>query len=146
MDIQELKNLFGECDIYDEKIVIKSRMHDALVYVVSEYSFDILKSITAVDWGKNVGVELIYRLYSTINEEDFCISIISQGEAESVVDIFKSAQADENEIYDLFGIKFINNKNLKRLYLPESWEGYPLRKDYVQTDMRIAWNENENDI
>lgn len=146
MDIQELKNLFGDCDMYDDKIVIKSSMHDALVYVVSNYTYDILKSITAVDWGKDKGVELIYRLYSTADEEDFCISIISKGEAESIVDIFKSAQADENEIYDLFGIKFINNNSLKRLYLPESWEGFPLRKDYIQTDERIAWNDNDNNV
>lgn len=146
MDIQELKNLFGDCDLYDDKIVIKNCMHDALVYVVSNYDFDILKSITAVDWGQDNGIELIYRLYSTANEEDFCISIISKGEAESIIDIFKSAQADENEIYDLFGIKFINNPKLKRLYLPESWEGFPLRKDYIQTDERIAWNNDENNI
>lgn len=146
MDMQEFKNLFGECEICGEKIVINNRLHDTLVYILSNYSYDILKSITAVDLGREKGVELIYRLYSTEDEEDLIISIISQGEAESVTDIFKSAQADENEIYDLFGIKFENNKNLKRLYLPESWEGYPLRKDYVQSDERIAWNDDENNV
>ena len=146
MDIQEINNMFEDCEIVGNKIIIKNRLHDVLVYILSNYSYDILKSITAVDLGKDIGVELIYSLYSTENEEDCVISIISQGDAESVVDIFKSAQADENEIYDLFGIKFINNKNLKRLYLPESWEGHPLRKDYIQSDTRIAWNDDENNI
>ncbi len=49
-------------------------------------------------------------------------------EAESIVDIFDSACADEKEIYDMFGIKFIGNDELKRLYMPEDWEGHPLKK------------------
>ena len=145
MNIQEFKNIFKNSEICGEKLVIKNHLHDTLVYVLSNYSYDILKSITAVDLGIDKGIELIYHLYSTTDEEDFKISIITQNETESITDIFKSAQADENEIYDLFGIKFTNNKNLKRLYLPESWEGYPLRKDYIQSDERIAWN-NENNL
>ena len=146
MDIQEFKKFFEESEICGDKIVVKNHLHDALVLILSNYSFETLKSITAIDLGKEKGIELIYHLYSYEDEEDLRISIISYGEAETVVDLFKSAQADENEIYDLFGIKFINNKNLKRLYLPESWEGYPLRKDYVQTDERIAWNDNKDNI
>ena len=60
---------------------------------------------------------------------------------ETIIDIFDSAIADENEIYDLFGIIFEGNKNLKRLYLPQSWNGHPLKKDYVQNDERLGWNE-----
>ncbi len=62
-------------------------------------------------------------------------------EAESIVDIFDSACADEKEIYDMFGIKFIGNDELKRLYMPEDWEGHPLKKDYQDSDQRLNWNE-----
>ena len=41
----------------------------------------------------------------------------------------------------MFGIKFINHEDLKRLYMPENWEGFPLRKDYIESDTRLAWNE-----
>ena len=59
--------------------------------------------------------------------------------------IFLSLQfADENEIYDLFGINFKGNENLKRLYMPEDWQGFPLRKDYVQDDTRLCWNDDNN--
>ena len=51
---------------------------------------------------------------------------------------------DINEIYDMFGIKFTGNEDLKRLYMPENWEGFPLRKDYVQDDTRLAWNDNSD--
>ena len=69
------------------------------------------------------------------------ISTFVKEEAESVSSIFDSAVADEKEIYDLFGINFVGNKELKRLYMPEDWEGYPLRKDYVENDERLSWND-----
>ena len=145
MDEQKLINLFiGNAKLEGNKILLDDKLHDALYTAFNEYHFDVLKSITAVDKGDG-RTELIYNLYSTVNEEDLIYSYITEKEADSVVDIFKSAQADENEIYDMFGINFIGNDNLERLYMPESWEGYPLRKDYVQNDTRLAWNDN-NDI
>ena len=82
------------------------------------------------------------RILVVDDEEDLFISIVVQDEAESITDIFESAKADENEIYDMFGIKFEGNEDLKRLYMPEDWKGFPLRKDYVQDDTRLAWNDN----
>ena len=58
----------------------------------------------------------------------------------SITEIFKSAHFDECEIFDMFGIEFLGNKNLKRLFMPKEWVGYPLRKDYVLDDSRLAWN------
>ena len=62
-------------------------------------------------------------------------------EIESISKIFDSAVADGKEIFDLFGIKFIGNNELKRLYLPESWNGHPLKKDYQENDERLSWND-----
>ena len=142
MDINELKNIFGECELCGEKICVKSRLYEVLEYIKSNYSFNLLKSVTAIDLGSDV--ELLYHLFSTEDEEDAVISIKVQNEADSVIDLFESARADENEIYDMFGIKFIGNEDLKRLYMPENWEGFPLRKDYVQDDTRLAWNDNSD--
>ena len=75
------------------------------------------------------------------NEEDVLVSISVKDAVESVSKIFDSAVADEKEIYDLFGVNFIGNAELKRLYMPESWQGNPLRKDYVEKDERLSWNE-----
>jgi NADH-quinone oxidoreductase subunit C len=52
-------------------------------------------------------------------------------EIPTITDIYKTANWQEREIYDLFGINFISHPNLKRILLPERWEGHPLRKDYV---------------
>ena len=142
MNINELNNIIGECDLQGEKICVKHRMYDVIKFIKENYSYIMLKSITAVDLGEEV--ELIYNLFSVEEEEEVLLSIKVQNEAESVVDLFESAKADENEIYDMFGIQFIGNEDLKRLYMPENWEGFPLRKDYIQDDTRLAWNDDSN--
>ena len=116
-------------------------MYEVIKFVVETYTYDILKEIIAVDAGDGK-TELIYHLYSTGDEEDLFISIVVKDEVETVTDIFKSAIADENEIFDLFGVKFKGNENMKRLYMPDDWKGFPLRKDYVQDDTRLAWNDD----
>ena len=140
MNINELKNILGECELDGEKILVKSDLLKTLEFIKNNYSFDVLKEIVAVD-NKEMGIELIYRLFSVENEEEVLVSISVKDEAESVTSIFDSATADEKEIYDLFGVKFIGNKELKRLYMPESWEGHPLKKDYEQNDERLNWND-----
>ena len=99
----------------------------------------MLKNITAVDNGNEI--ELIYHLYNLEDDENLLVSISTNDEIESVSEIFDSAIADEKEIYDLFGIKFLGNKELKRLYMPESWDGHPLKKDYEEKDERLSWND-----
>ncbi len=127
MNIEELKNIFGDCELTPDKIIIKSNLKKTLDFVKQNYGFDLLKEIIAVD-NKENGIELTYHLYSTDDEEDVLIAINVKDEAESVSEIFDSAVADEKEIYDLFGVKFIGNEELKRLYMPENWDGHPLLK------------------
>lgn len=146
MDLNKFREMFQGCELAGNKILIKSRMHDVIKFVTENYPYDILKEITAIH-NPDGRIELIYNLYSTVDEEALLISILLDGnEAESVSDIFDSARADENEIFDLFGVKFSGNDDLKRLYMPEDWEGHPLRKDYVQDDTRLAWNDDKNNV
>ena len=142
MNVDELRKFVDECELQQNKICIKNKLYETLTFLKENYSFKMLKSVTSIDLGDEI--ELLYNLFSPENEEDVIISIKVQNEADSVVDLFESAKADENEIYDMFGIKFTGNEDLKRLYMPENWEGYPLRKDYVQDDTRLAWNDNNS--
>lgn len=144
MDWNKFSEVFANCELRGSKILIKSRLHDVIKFVTDNYPYDILKEIIAIH-NRDGMVELVYNLYSTVDEESLLISVCVKDEAESIVDIFKSAEADENEIYDLFGIKFKGHDNLKRLYMPECWDGHPLRKDYVQDDTRLCWNDDNND-
>ena len=144
MNLTEFKNLFENCEFIDNKIIVKNNIFNVLKFIKENYSYKILKEIIAND-KQNEGIELIYHLYSIDDEEDLFFAIIVQGQTESVTEIFPSAIFDEREIYDMFGINFIGHKNLQRLYMPESWQGYPLKKDYIQEDERLAWNDN-NDV
>lgn len=109
-----------------------------------EYSFDMLNTIIAVDLNPNF--ELIYDLFSIKLNKAIKVSVLvdlNSPKCQSVVSIFKSAYFDECEIYDLFGIEFVNNPNLKRLFMPKGWIGHPLRKDYVLDDSRLAWDKEK---
>lgn len=140
MNWQEFNNIFKDSELVGEKIIIKTQVANALDFIKNNYGFEILKEIIAVD-NQEDGVELIYKLYSFEDDEDVLISTFVVNEVESVSKIFDSAIADEKEIYDLFGINFIGNVELKRLYMPEDWKGNPLRKDYVEDDERLSWND-----
>lgn len=112
-----------------------------------EADFDRLNTIIAIDLGvESNQIELIYDLYSTNKNHNGRISVLidrSAPHAPSIVDIYKSAYFDECEIYDMFGVIFDNNPNLKRLLMPKGWIGNPLRKDYEQKDERLSWNDEE---
>lgn len=141
MNWLELKEIFNDCEIIGEKLIIKSDLLKLIDFIKQKYHFTVLKSITAID-NQEEGIELVYRVYDVDDEEELVISqTVFNNEAESISSVFDSAVADEREIYDLFGVKFIGNQELKRLYLPESWEGHPLKKDYQEKDERLNWND-----
>ena len=142
MNLEELKNIIGICELEENKICVKNNIRNVILFLKNNYSYNMLKSITAVDLDGEF--ELIYTLYSIDDDEDVILSTKVQNEAESIADLFDSASADENEIYDMFGINFMGNDDLKRLYMPENWNGYPLRKDYIQNDTRLAWNDDSD--
>jgi NADH-quinone oxidoreductase subunit C len=100
-----------------------------------EFSMDHLRDLTAVDYlgRKDVRFEVVYHLYSIqhmhmlrlkaqVPEDDCSIR--------SVVPLWEGAGCHERECYDLLGIVFKGNPDLRRILLPEDWEGHPLRKDY----------------
>lgn len=127
--------------------VDSSKLYDLLHFLQNnaEFDFDRLNTIIAIDLGIEAGkFELIYDLHSTKTSQMLQTSVIidrSAPKVSSVVEIFKSAYFDECEIYDMFGINFDKNTDLKRLLMPKGWIGYPLRKDYVQSDERLIWSE-----
>ena len=132
---------FPDIKISENKIIVEHNLADLLKYLKSnpELSYDTLFSIIAIDYSEYI--ELIYVLVSTYLNETINISINVTNETESVTDIYSSAYFDECEIFDMFGIRFNNNKNLKRLFMPKSWVGNPLRKNYQLSDERLMWNE-----
>lgn len=138
-----LKSKFSNVELINEsKVVVNSELVQVLDYLKNtpEFDFDILTSIIAVDLTDKI--ELIYQLMSSETSETLSVSYYTDNyTAPTVTDIYKSANFDECEIFDLFGVEFIGNKNLKRLLMPENWVGHPLLKSYVQNDERLVWND-----
>lgn len=138
-----LKSKFNNVDLINEsKVVVNSELVQVFDYLKNtpEFDFDILTSIIAIDFTDKI--ELIYQLMSSETSETLSVSYYTDNyTVPTVTDIYKSANFDECEIFDLFGVEFIGNKNLKRLLMPENWVGHPLLKSYVQNDERLVWND-----
>jgi NADH/F420H2 dehydrogenase subunit C len=98
-----------------------------------ETHFDYLFCLSGVDWGEELGV--VYHLESTTHRHIIVVKVSTADREnpmlDSVYDIWATAEFHEREVFDFFGIIFTNHPNLKRLFLTEEWEGFPLRKDYV---------------
>ena len=138
--IDILLSKFPNLKIYNEKVEVDKQFYDVMKFLkyTPELSFDMLLTIVAVDYLDYI--ELIYTLFSTELSEAINLSIKIEVYAESIIDIFPSAYFDECEIYDLFGVIFLGNSKIKRLLMPDSWCGHPLRKKYILNDERLSWN------
>lgn len=117
-------------------------------YLKLEADFDYLVDVTAVDWPKRAErFDLVYILYSFGRNERVRVkTFIADGfKPESAVRVHLTANWLEREAFDMFGIEFAGHPDMRRILLPEEWEGYPLRKDYgiIQQDERWV-HENLN--
>jgi NADH-quinone oxidoreductase subunit C len=107
-----------------------------------EADFDYLVDLTAVDCpARPERFDLVYILYSFARNERIRIKTrIAAGEKmESVVGVHLTANWLEREVYDMFGIEFANHPDLKRILMPDDWQGHPLRKDYGILQMDNRW-------
>ena len=97
-----------------------------------ELACDYLTFLSAVDWQQD-GFELVVVLYSTVNEATIGVKVRLAAEGPSVpsiTSVFGGAGWHERECAEMFGIHFEGHPNLKNLYLPDDFEGHPLRKDF----------------
>ena len=99
----------------------------------TDTSFDYMFCQTGIDWLENM--EVVYHLRSTSHGHEVVVRTqITDREnptVDSVYDLWKTADFHEREIFDLLGIRFNNHPDLRRIFLDDDWEGFPLRKDYV---------------
>jgi NADH-quinone oxidoreductase subunit C len=100
-----------------------------------------LSSVTGVDrYPAEPRFEVVYHLHSIERNERLRLKCRIRGAdpvIESVTPVWRSANWYEREAFDLFGIRFLNHPDLRRILLPDDWQGHPLRKDYPITGQRI---------
>ena len=120
----------------DEHVVFiePARVREVLGWLKSTGRYDLLLDVTAIDWGGNRPLEIVYQLVSIADKRTLRVKAelpLDRLEVESVVPLWNSANWLEREVYDLFGIDFGGHPDLRRILMPENYaEGHPLRKDF----------------
>jgi NADH-quinone oxidoreductase subunit C len=112
----------------------------ALSRLKNDLSFERLTSVTGVDrFPSEPRFEVVYHLQSIANKQRLRVKARLSGdkpEIDSATGVYRSADWYERETFDFFGIVFLNHPDLRRIMLPDDWEGHPLRKDYPVTGTR----------
>ena len=143
----------------EQKYIAPALLHNEMLRLRNEQKMDFLESLTGMDWGepeendepnKARGLGVVYHLESTITGERIVLRTATLNrenpELPSVSAIWKTAELNEREVYDFFGIRFAGHLDMRRLFLRNDWVGYPLRKDddpSLQNPLRM---DNEETI
>ena len=151
MIVQELQTKFSDSIVAIQATrddvptiwVMENKVRDILRWLKcdAEKPYRTLYDLTAIDERVRTyrhelpdsDFTLVYHLLSYDRNEDLRIKVPLKGEfpaAQSVVDIWPCANWYEREVFDLFGVKFLNHPDPRRIMMPDEWEGHPLRKDY----------------
>ena len=110
-----------------------------------ETNFDYLSDLTCVHYPerRDAPFEIVYNLFSIPNNERVRLKVRTSDTlgVDSVTSVWPAANWLEREVFDLFGVRFNNHPDLRRLLLPPDWEGHPLRKDYPLEFVENVWTE-----
>lgn len=100
----------------------------------ADLAFDMVIDLCGVDMYRPEGrYEIIYNLYSLKNKKYLRLKVLvdeDKAVIDSVTGVWAGANWHERETYDMFGVKFAGHPDLRRMYMPEEYEYYPLRKDF----------------
>ena len=139
-----------EVEVGDAPVVVEAAAIKDVCFALrdsSELSFEALQVISGVDYDERI--EVNYILASFSKNKEVIIKVILPKESkdavpeiESVCDVWKAADFQERETYDMLGVKFNNHPDLRRILCPDDWEGYPLRKDYEVQDTYLDMEVN----
>lgn len=106
----------------------------AAASAVKQAGYRFLEDVTCVDWHPSEPrFHIVYHMLSMAFKER--VRLVAQVESmdpsiESITSVWPAANFYEREVWDLFGVRFNGHPNLRRIMMPEEWEGHPLRKDY----------------
>ena len=123
-------------------VVARELLVEIATYSRDEEKFDWLSDLTAVDWPKREKrFDIVLNMYSFEKNERLRLKVhaAENERVPSVQGVWATANWVEREVYDMFGVVFEGHPELKRILLPDEWQGYPLRKDYDILTQDTAW-------
>ena len=116
----------------DIKTIAPSELRTELIRLKDQEKMDFLVNLIGMDWGEE-GLGVIYMLESTETGKTISLKTIAEDKQNpylpTVSYLWKIAYIYEREVFDFFGIKFLNHPDMRRLFLREDWVGYPMRKN-----------------
>ena len=132
--------------IQDTEIVDAARIVE-ICRSLKDQGFERLATVTAVDrHPAEPRFEVVYHIHSIQHNQRRrlkCRIPSAPAEIDSVVSVWRSANWYEREVFDLFGISFRAHPDLRRIMLPDDWDGHPLRKDYPVHGHRYSYKDEE---
>lgn len=146
----KISRLFPDATFEEGEILMihtdDSNLHQLIATLRDQMGFDYLVTIVGNDWKTSLGC--VYYLTSTATKELVSVRVETTDRDNpmfhSIADLYRIAGMLEREVYDFYGIVFIGNPDMRRLFLSIDWEGYPLRKDYDMNNPHNAvTTENE---
>jgi NADH-quinone oxidoreductase subunit C len=123
-------------------VVARELLAEIALYSRDGEKFDWLSDLTAVDWPKRERrFDIVLNMYSMEKNERLRLKVQATADERvpSVQGIWSTTNWMEREVYDMFGIVFEGHPDLKRILLPDEWQGFPLRKDYDILTQDTAW-------
>ncbi len=115
-------------------LTIASGQICAAAATVQAAGYNFFEDVTAVDWFPSTPrFQLSYHIVSHTHKERIRLRVLVDGSdpsVDSIVTVWPAANFYEREVFDLFGIRFEEHPNLRRIMMPDDWQGHPLRKDY----------------
>src|SRR5688572_19589511 len=130
----------------DDAVVLAERLPDVARYVRDTLGYQLLSNITAVDYLTDGVIELLYRFYHLDGGPPIVIKVRvarEQSVVPSLTALWPGADLQEREAYDLYGVHFPGHPYLKRIYMWDEFEGYPMRKDFPKQGDKYLSDEDE---
>lgn len=132
-------------------VVVKAEaLPDVARWLRDELGFEVCVDITAVDYlPREPRFEVVYHLLSVSRRQRLRLKVPVGGKkpkVPTVTGVWPGANFYEREVYDMFGIEFEGHPNLKRILMPEDWDGHPLRKDYPLGYEPVQFTHNVEEI
>lgn len=128
--VQDARFDRNELTIY----VARESIRGAIEFLKAQGRTDFLSDLTCADYyPREPRFEMAYHLLSIKHKERVRLKVKLSGDdpvLESVTPVWPSANFFEREVFDLFGVRFLGHPYLRRIMMPEDWQGHPLRKDY----------------
>ncbi len=153
--VQELQSHFGAkvTEAHNEVTLFlpPQRLISAVSVLKEDFGFDMLMDLTAVDYWPQTEprFHVIYQLYSLEKNLQLRIRVPLEGNTphvDTIETIYPNANWYEREVFDMFGIYFNEHSDLRRILMPNDWQGHPLRKDYPLGYEEVEFTFNFEEI